>query len=112
MVGSLIKSIKQLKHATEMVENGADIIDIGGESTRPGYTPISVEEEISRVIPIIEAIAKEVPVPLSIDTFKAETAKESIKAGAHIINDIWGAKADPNMGKCSCRTRSSNYSPT
>ena len=82
-----------------MVEQGADIIDIGGESTRPGYTPISGEEELSRLIPVIEAITKAVAVPLSIDTFKAETAKESIKAGAHIINDIWGAKADPNMGK-------------
>ena len=96
--GKFNKIDQAIKHATEMVENGADIIDIGGESTRPGYTPISVDEELSRVIPIIEAIAKEVPVPLSIDTFKADTAKESIKAGAHIINDIWGAKADPNMG--------------
>ena len=96
--GKFNKIDQAIKHAMEMVENGADIIDIGGESTRPGYTPISVDEELSRVIPIIEAIAKEVPVPLSIDTFKADTAKESIKAGAHIINDIWGAKADPNMG--------------
>ena len=88
-----------VRHAIEMVEQGADIIDIGAESTRPGYTPISSEEELSRLIPIIEAITKAVSVPLSIDTFKAETARESIKAGAHIINDIWGAKADPNMGK-------------
>ena len=88
-----------VKRAIEMVEQGADIIDIGGESTRPGYTPISVEEELSRLIPVIEAITRNVHVPLSIDTFKAETAKESIKAGAHIINDIWGAKADPNMAK-------------
>jgi len=86
-------------HAIEMVKNGADIIDIGAESTRPGYTPISVEEELSRLIPVIEAITKEIHVPLSIDTFKAETARQSIKAGAHIINDIWGAKADPDMGK-------------
>ncbi|MCQ6276740.1 dihydropteroate synthase [Bacillus sp. V3B] len=88
-----------VQRAMEMVENGADLIDIGGESTRPGYTPISVEEELNRVIPVIEAITKAVPVPLSIDTFKSGTARESIKAGAHIINDIWGAKADPNMGK-------------
>ena len=88
-----------VKRAIEMVEHGVDLIDIGGESTRPGYTPISVEEELSRLVPVIEAITRTVPVPLSIDTFKAETAKESIKAGAHIINDIWGAKADPNMGK-------------
>ena len=90
---------RAVERAKEMVQEGADMIDIGGESTRPGYTPISVDEELSRVAPVIEAISKEVPVPLSIDTFKAETAKESIKAGAHIINDIWGAKADPQMGK-------------
>ncbi|HVH95515.1 MAG TPA: dihydropteroate synthase [Bacillus sp. (in: firmicutes)] len=94
-----------VRRATEMVEQGVDIIDIGGESTRPGYTPISVEEELSRLIPVIEAIAKSVPVPLSIDTFKAETAKETIKAGAHIINDIWGAKADPNMGKVAAELK-------
>ncbi|HEY4550532.1 MAG TPA: dihydropteroate synthase [Bacillus sp. (in: firmicutes)] len=94
-----------VRRATEMVEQGVDIIDIGGESTRPGYTPISVEEELGRLIPIIEAITKSVPVPLSIDTFKAETAKETIKAGAHIINDIWGAKADPNMGKVAAELK-------
>ena len=94
-----------VRRATEMVEQGVDIIDIGGESTRPGYTPISVEEELSRLIPIIEAITKSVPVPLSIDTFKAETAKETIKAGAHIINDIWGAKADPDMGKVAAELK-------
>lgn len=88
-----------VKRAEELVKSGADIIDIGGESTRPGYTPISVEEELVRVIPFIEAITREIPVVLSIDTFKAETAKHAIKAGAHIINDIWGAKADPNMAK-------------
>jgi dihydropteroate synthase len=90
-----------VRRAQELVEYGADIIDIGGESTRPGYTPISVEEELERVIPVIEAITREVPVVLSIDTFKAETAKEAIKAGAHIINDIWGAKSDPNMAKAA-----------
>jgi dihydropteroate synthase len=88
-----------VRRVEELVKSGADIIDIGGESTRPGYTPISVEEELERVIPFIEAITREVPVVLSIDTFKAETAKHAIKAGAHIINDIWGAKADPDMAK-------------
>ena len=94
-----------VKHAIEMVENGVDLIDIGGESTRPGYTPISVDEELSRVVPVIEAVSNAVQVPLSIDTFKAETAKESIKAGAHIINDIWGAKADPDMGKVAAELK-------
>jgi dihydropteroate synthase len=86
-----------IKHAQEMFENGADIIDIGGESTRPGYTVISADEEIERVVPVIEAISKHVSVPISIDTYKAKVAQRAIEAGAHIINDIWGAKADDKM---------------
>ena len=88
-----------LQHAKEMVANGAKIIDIGGESTRPGYTPISDEEEIARVVPVIKALRKEVPAILSIDTYKSSVARAAIEAGAHIINDIWGAKADPAMAK-------------
>jgi dihydropteroate synthase len=80
-----------------MVENGADIIDIGGESTRPGYSVISEDEEIDRVVSVIEAISKHVSVPISIDTYKAKVAERAIEAGAHIINDIWGAKADDKM---------------
>ncbi len=86
-----------LRHAEQMVKDGADIIDIGGESTRPGYVRISDEEEIERVAPVIEAISKNLDVAMSIDTYKSEVARAAIKAGAHIINDIWGAKADPNM---------------
>ncbi|MGJ7913681.1 dihydropteroate synthase [Neobacillus sp. LXY-1] len=86
-----------IEHAKEMVANGADIIDIGGESTRPGFTAVSLDEELERVIPVIEAIAQHVQVPISIDTYKAEVAKQALKAGAHIINDIWGAKADDQM---------------
>ncbi|MEK4197859.1 dihydropteroate synthase [Cytobacillus sp. FSL K6-0265] len=86
-----------VERAKELVEAGADIIDIGGESTRPGYEEISVEEEIARVVPAIEAIVKEIRVPLSIDTYKAEVAKHALEAGAHIINDIWGAKRDKEM---------------
>lgn len=88
---------KAVRHAKQMVEDGADIIDLGGESTRPGYKMVSVQEEIERVVPFIEAISKEVPVPISIDTYKADVAKAALEAGAHIINDIWGAKYDPNM---------------
>jgi dihydropteroate synthase len=88
---------KAIEHANQMVENGADIIDIGGESTRPGHTPLTVEEELERVIPAVQAISKHVHVPISVDTFKAEVAKQAIEAGAHIINDIWGAKADEMM---------------
>lgn len=86
-----------VERANEMARDGADIIDIGGESTRPGHEPVSAREEISRVIPAVTAIVKSVPVPVSIDTYKAETAREAVLAGAHIINDIWGAKKDPEI---------------
>lgn len=88
---------KALKHAVEMVENGADILDIGGESTRPGYIEITAEEEIERVAPIIELLSKEVDVPISIDTYKASVARSAMAAGAHIINDIWGGKREPEI---------------
>lgn len=90
---------KAIEHAIQMVENGADIIDIGGESTRPGHTPLSLEEELERVLPVINAISKRVNIPISVDTYKAEVAKQSLEAGAHIINDIWGAKKDADMAK-------------
>ncbi|MBP2242610.1 dihydropteroate synthase [Cytobacillus eiseniae] len=90
---------RAVERAVQMVKDGADIIDIGGESTRPGYMKVTVEEEIERVVPIICAISREVNIPISIDTYKAEVAKQAIEAGAHIINDIWGAKADPYMAK-------------
>nr|WP_309101594.1 dihydropteroate synthase [Fredinandcohnia onubensis] len=97
--GSYIDLDAAIRHAKEMVENGADIIDVGGESTRPGHERISDEAEIARVVPIIQALVKEVHVPISIDTYKSEVAKQAIEAGAHIINDIWGAKADPKMAE-------------
>ena len=86
-----------LKRAKEMVEEGVDIIDIGGESTRPGYTYVEIEEEIARVVPVIKAIKKELYVLISIDTYKSSVAEEAIKAGADIVNDIWGLKKDENM---------------
>ncbi|MEH7390642.1 dihydropteroate synthase [Bacillus sp. JJ1503] len=95
--GKFNRMDEAVERAFQMVKDGADIIDIGGESTRPGFDPVTVEEELERVVPVIEAISKEVKVPISIDTYKAEVARQSIKAGAHIINDIWGAKADPDM---------------
>ncbi|CAH0306234.1 Dihydropteroate synthase [Peribacillus sp. Bi96] len=88
-----------LKHAERMVNDGADILDIGGESTRPNYERISDEEEIERVAPIIEAISRNIEVPISIDTYKSRVAEEAVKAGAHILNDIWGGKADSLMAK-------------
>lgn len=86
-----------LIHACKMVEDGASIIDVGGESTRPGYTVISVEEEIARVVPVIERIKRELDVPVSVDTYKPEVAKAAIEAGAELINDIWGLKFDERM---------------
>ncbi len=88
-----------VKRAKEMVEEGADIIDIGGESTRPGASYVSEEEEIQRVVPIIKAIKNELDVLISVDTYKSKTAEEAIKAGADIINDVWGFKKDSNMAK-------------
>lgn len=89
---------KALEHAKEMVEAGADILDIGGESTRPGFAAVSVDEELSRILPVIAAVREALPhVPLSIDTYKAATMRQAIEAGAHIINDIWGLKHDPDM---------------
>jgi dihydropteroate synthase len=95
--GNYVDIDQAITHAKEMVKHGADIIDIGGESTRPGYEVISVEEEVARVVPVIKRLSKEIEVPISIDTYKAEVAKQAIEAGATIINDIWGAKADPDM---------------
>jgi dihydropteroate synthase len=87
-----------VKHALQMAAEGADIIDIGGESTRPGHQPVSLEDELARVLPVIESIHRAAPqLILSIDTYKAEVARQAIRAGAHIINDIWGCKADPDM---------------
>lgn len=86
-----------VNRAKKMVEEGADIIDIGGESTRPNADFISEEEEINRVVPIIRAIKEAIDITISIDTYKSKTAEEAIKAGADIINDVWGFKKDKKM---------------
>lgn len=86
-----------VRRAHEMIEDGADIIDIGGESTRPGSESVSLEEEIARTIPVIEALAKDIKVPISIDTYKAEVAKRALDAGASMVNDISGLRFDPDM---------------
>ena len=89
-----------VEHAVRMVEAGADILDIGGESTRPGSQPVPADEEIRRVVPVIRAVREALPrVPISIDTYKAETARRALEAGAHIINDVWGLKGDPEMAR-------------
>lgn len=94
--GALERTMAQ---ARDFVEAGADILDVGGESTRPGSTPLSAADEKERVLPVISALAEQFPdMPVSIDTFKAEVAAAALDAGAHIVNDIWGLKADPDMG--------------
>ncbi len=86
-----------VRHAREMMAAGADIIDIGGESTRPGSEPVSAEEEIERIGPVVDLLLKDSRVPLSIDTRKAAVAGEMIRAGAHMINDVSGLRHDPEM---------------
>lgn len=94
---------KAIRKAKELVSNGADIIDIGGESTRPGFTPVSAEEEIARVIPVIEILSRELKVPISIDTTKSIVAEKALQAGAHIINDIWGLQKDPTIAEIAAK---------
>ena len=91
-------------HAKTMAEEGADIIDIGGESTRPGHQQISDEEEIARVAPVIEAVKRELDIPVSVDTYKSKVAAAAIEAGADLVNDIWGLKYDPEMAGLIART--------
>jgi dihydropteroate synthase len=86
-----------LRHAAEMVAEGADIIDVGGESTRPGAEPVDAEAEIARTVPIVAALAGTHPVPISIDTYKAATAEAALSAGATIVNDVWGLQRDPEI---------------
>ena len=79
-----------LRRVEEMIAEGAHVIDVGGESTRPGYTMISVEEEIDRVAPVVEQITQRFDIPVSVDTYKYKVADAVLKSGAHMINDIWG----------------------
>lgn len=88
-----------IRHAIAMQQDGADIIDVGGESTRPGYSQISVDEEINRVCPVIERLKRELDIPVSLDTYKNKVASAGIKAGADFINDIWGLKYDSDMAR-------------
>ena len=94
---------KALSHGLRMVEEGADIIDIGGESTRPGAKPLELEEELRRVIPVIESLARRIDVPISIDTYKSDVAERAIEAGAEIINDISGLHFDPTLAQVAAK---------
>jgi len=101
--GAFFDKEKAVSRGLGMVEEGADILDIGGESTRPGSKPVDLEEELHRVIPVIESLEKEVDVPISIDTYKSAVAQRAIEAGAQIINDISGLHFDPNLARVAAR---------
>ena len=83
--------------AKQMAADGADIIDVGGESTRPGAAPLSAEEELRRIIPVVEKLRRELSIPLSVDTYKLEVARQAVDSGARMINDIWGLKKEPRL---------------
>jgi len=95
--GDYLGTDRAVGHALEMVEDGADMIDVGGESSRPGAEPVDESEEIGRVIPVIERLSAEVDVPISVDTYKAGVAREALEAGASIVNDISALRFDPEM---------------
>ena len=90
---------RALRHMEEMVRDGADIIDVGAESSRPGFVPMGAREEIERLMPFLESVLAECPVPVSVDTFKAETARAALYAGAHLLNDIWGLQYAEEPGE-------------
>jgi dihydropteroate synthase len=93
-----------LRQAARMIEDGADIIDIGGESTRPGAVPVSGEEEQARILPVIESIAARHDILISVDTYRAGTARMAVEAGAHIVNDVWGLQRDPAIASVAAQT--------
>ncbi|MGH2319777.1 dihydropteroate synthase [Planococcus sp. SE5232] len=102
--GGKYSSLEQaLTHAQQMIADGVDIIDVGGESTRPGYVQITDDEEIERIVPVIKALKQQFDVLISVDTYKSRVADAAIAAGAHIINDIWGAKYDPVIAEVAAK---------
>jgi dihydropteroate synthase len=99
--GRFFQAEQAIEQGLRLAQDGADILDIGGESTRPGSEPVTVEEELKRIIPVIENLAQKVRIPISIDTYKAEVAKRALEAGAEIINDISALRFDPEMVKAA-----------
>ena len=95
--GQFVDASRAVDHALKLVSEGADIIDIGGESTRPGAEPVSEDEELRRVLPVIDSLRSQTKALISVDTFKATVAREAVEAGADIINDITGLRGDPAM---------------
>lgn len=96
---------RALFHTEEMIRDGAEIIDIGGESARPGYQKVTEDEEIERVVPYIRSVREKFNIPVSIDTYKAKVARAAVEAGAGLINDIWGFKGDPKMAETAAALR-------
>jgi len=94
-----------LLKAKQLVADGADIIDVGGESTRPNAAPLSVDEELRRVIPVVETLRKEISIPLSIDTYKLKVAREALDVGANMINDIWGLQKEPRLAELAAQRK-------
>lgn len=103
--GKFLRFEDAVDQGMRMAEEGADIIDVGGESTRPGSAPLPLEEELSRVIPVISSLSKKTDVPVSIDTYKAEVARRALDAGAQMINDISALRFDPKMGKVAAESK-------
>jgi dihydropteroate synthase len=95
--GRFLQTDAAIAHGLELVRQGADLLDIGGESTRPGSQPITLEEELQRVVPVVTALAQQTSVPISVDTSKAEVASSCLQAGAHLVNDVTGLTGDPHM---------------
>jgi len=99
--GKYLDADQAVERAMQMLAEGADIIDIGGESTRPGFVPVETEAEIRRVLPVIERLASNISAPISVDTAKPLVAQKALEAGAHIINDIWGFQKEPGLALIS-----------
>ncbi|MBZ9850609.1 dihydropteroate synthase [Mesorhizobium sp. CA14] len=102
--GLFIAPEKALEQARRMVKEGAAIIDVGGESTRPGFVPIAAEEEQARVLPVIAALAASGEALISVDTYREDTARRAVAAGAHIVNDVWGLQREPGIARVAAET--------
>ncbi len=98
-----------LEQARRFVEAGADLLDVGGESTRPGSQTVPLEQELERVLPVVRALADELDVLISIDTYKAQVAEAALKAGAQLVNDVWGLRADPDLAGVAARFQRPGY---
>jgi dihydropteroate synthase len=102
--GLFVAPEKALEQARRMVEEGAAVIDVGGESTRPGFAPVTAEEEQARVLPVIAALAASGEALISVDTYREDTARRAVAAGAHIVNDVWGLQREPGIARVAAET--------